>query len=134
MREGEAMETGDQSLHQASHYTPLASSRLWQCDVGRRLGGAAAQQSGGAAQAGDGHAALARGEAGKQLRSHAARRGSRETGTRRWQRLDWVTSTDFFGGEKQKERCGVYVGWLAGIGVLAHFGVKSLPICVFFLL
>jgi hypothetical protein len=38
----------------------------------------------------------------------------------------------FLGRQKQKEMCGVYVGWLAGIGVLAHFGVKSLPICVFF--
>ena len=28
----------------------------------------------------------------------------------------------FFG--KKKERCEVYVGWLAAIGVLAHFGTE----------
>ena len=34
-----------------------------------------------------------------------------------------ISTWRFFLG-KQKERCEVYVGWLAMIGVLAHFGAE----------
>jgi hypothetical protein len=100
---GEAMGmgTGDQSPRQASR----PATRLWpllDCGDGGRRGGAAAQRGG--------HAALAGGEAGRQLRGGSP--GSRSR------------VAIFFGGKKQKERCEVYVGWPAGIGVLAHFGTE----------
>ena len=41
-----------------------------------------------------------------------------------------ISTWRFFLG-KQKERCEVYVGWLAAIGVLAHFGAGQIQLKIF---